>query len=890
MLNIAERNDEELVILKHGKGVFHDALAKVKEGETRFHVHDDSGTVPDYDLVFTLNMLLFPEQVRSLILKMTNGGSVYAPFLSYDEEDTDNLCLDFLGQFNKVEIEVADEYSIAVANIVLKHTDMPIYCKDDRLSWFIKDSDRVQIVESFSNEIEKTTLRITPSPFDMGYTIRNFSKLASVAAFQNIFFWQHFTEGKTGPFKYVEVVMSQITGIGGILSIMSMVSNASKGRGLDAFLKPGCTRYPEDLLCKYFRINSKPADASVDNTITINDLAVFNTSWFACQYPASFDESILDEGFAAEMKEYADAVLGGRKTLGVLARGTDYRLSDLGADRTHARVEQMIPVIREWIEEDGYEKIFVATEDQDNFDQLKKAFPDKIIAIAQERMSVSDMRKKGTTLIYEFEQKSNAGQDYADALEDSTINYFYALYILSKCDAFLCSGQCNGWDTVRSLKNGKFDRERKLMVAIEGDPEIEKWKEIRQITAGMFARGTYPTDKAFFMTYRFDMAERVYPDVIKEAWEKTLKVYPYLGYAVATRNGKLIFLENPRPFVIKETSEVIEPFERSGNFHSVTFCYLENVLWMYVDHIPFDGTGFNSVLETFFYHYYCVIDGCEYEVPEGVHIAKDGVVEGQDVDAYLMSEPIDPKVLMGSLNKDKSFVLKESLREELFLTREDCRGYCISVPSDEFMQYVKSVNGSPMSALSVFLARAVEKVHPENKLPISFMSPVSVRKVMGNTNSLLHQVVHTAYNFNVEDLKKDDKELNSVYRAFLRGFSSEQNIRMMCGVYRGICEGYAKAFATGALDSVCIEQRSKLGPSIGVSYVGTLRTGDYGDRIKMKAFHAMQEKGMMLQVTEIGDVFYIDWYQGFHGEMYAKAMRDLMREAGMKDAILERVE
>lgn len=33
MLNIAERSNEELIILKHGVNVFHDALCKVKEGK-----------------------------------------------------------------------------------------------------------------------------------------------------------------------------------------------------------------------------------------------------------------------------------------------------------------------------------------------------------------------------------------------------------------------------------------------------------------------------------------------------------------------------------------------------------------------------------------------------------------------------------------------------------------------------------------------------------------------------------------------------------------------------------------------------------------------------------------------------------------------------------------
>ena len=893
MLSISKRSEEDYVTLNHSDNIFHDALAEVKNGETHFHVVDSEGRVPDYDLEYIDNMMLFPEQVRGLILKMSSSGRVYGEFLDYDETNKDTLCIEFLENFDKIEIEAIDEYSVGITRVALLHTDKHIYTPDERISWFFPDEERIHIVDALSSEREKTTLRITPSPFEMGFTKNDWSYLATVACFQNIFFWQAFADGKKGPFKYVEVVMSQIAGIGGVLAILSQVGNAMAKKGLDTFLRPGCTRYPEQLLCRYFKINPKPEEATEENTLTIGALLpIFKTSWYGCQFPANFDESILDEGFAAEMKEYADAVLGGRKILGVLARGTDYLTNNLGSDRIHANVDQMIAIIHEWMDEGGYEKIFLATEEQANYDRIRAEFPGKVIAVAQERHTVAEMKKKNSTLIYEFEQKINSGKAYEDALEDTTVNYFYALYILSRSDAFLCSGQCNGWDTVIALNGGKFERTRKLHVNFEGDPEIEKWKEVRPVTAGMFARGAYPTDKAFFMTYRFDLKEKVDADVVKAAWDKTLKVFPYMSYAVGTRAGKLVLLENNRPFVIKETSEVVEPFSRSGNFHTVTFCYLENVLWIYADHVPTDGTGFRFVLETFFYHYFCELDAKEYPVPEGVLTEKDGVAPGQEVDAYRMVDAIDPKVMMqNGLMGGNNYVLPETVQDDIFARKEDCRGYCISVPSDELMGYAKSVQGSPQSVLSVMFAKAIERVHPENELPISMIAPISVRKVMGNTYSLLHQVVHAPYSFVPGELSDtDDVAINAKYRGFLKGFSSEQNIKTLCGVYRGICEGYDKAFAAGALDNIVLEQRAKMGGSVAASYVGTLRTGEYGERIRMTAFHVMQEKGIMLQMTEVGKFFYIDWYQGFPGDFYATAMRDLMREAGMTGAAVERVE
>ena len=191
MLNIAEKNDEELITLYHGKNVFHDALAKVSEGESRFHVTDESGQVLDYDLVFTTNMMLFPEQVRTVIKKLLQGGTAFSTFLNYDENDEENMCLDFLKQFKKIEIECTDEYSVAVARVALKLTDIPVYYLDEKLSWFVDEHERLHKVDAFA-EKDKTVLRLNSNIFDMGYSKRDWTTICSLAAFQNIFFYHYY--------------------------------------------------------------------------------------------------------------------------------------------------------------------------------------------------------------------------------------------------------------------------------------------------------------------------------------------------------------------------------------------------------------------------------------------------------------------------------------------------------------------------------------------------------------------------------------------------------------------------------------------------------------------------------------------------------------------------
>ena len=40
-------------------------------------------------------------------------------------------------------------------------------------------------------------------------------------------------------------------------------------------------------------------------------------------------------------------------------------------------------------------------------------------------------------------------------------------YLLSRCDSFMCSGQCNGWDVVNDFNGGKFQRSYKFSVVVE---------------------------------------------------------------------------------------------------------------------------------------------------------------------------------------------------------------------------------------------------------------------------------------------------------------------------------------------------------------------------------------------------------------------------------------
>ena len=419
---------------------------------------------------------------------------------------------------------------------------------------------------------------------------------------------------------------------------------------------------------------------------------------------------------------------------------------------------------------------------------------------------------------------------------------------------------------------------------------MNDWEEVMPVYAGMYARAAYPTHKAFYITCRFELAQPADGELLRKAWNMTVKVYPFLSWAVILKNGKYIMARNDLPFVIRETGEIVEPFEEAGNYHTTTICYKGNMLCFCIDHVPFDGTGIQFVLETFFYYYFCLKDETEYPVPEGVLTEKDIPVEGLADDAYLAVSPIDLHVLSQPSAGNGTFVAPERRTEEISVPMDGCERFCISVPGEELMGYARRVSGTPMAIIAVMMAKAMEKVHPENTLPVKIILPVSVRKTMGNLHSLLHQVVHTGYDFSADDLKPEgsNEKLIRDFRTHLKQFMAEQNIRIMCGVYSGIVQELIKAQRNGILDQLIMDQRRNAGTGMMASYLGTLRTGNYGKRIRMTAGHVMQEKGIMLQAVEICGTFYLCWYQGFQDDRYVRAMAEELLAQGMPGTRLER--
>lgn len=427
--------------------IFHQALDR---GEERYHVDCEDR----FDLVFADNDSFEPVELYPPYVKRP----YMLPYRHYDEYDEKSLYLDVFNGFSDISFESVNEYNVALAKVCLKYTEMELYFTDERILLFVPESTRLHVVESLPENRGVPGHMLVKDSFDFGFGPSKFCAFCSTYAFHNVFFMQGYLDGRPlERFKFASLHFDDHGGLGSNLSRFKKYEQIFRLFGVKFIMTDDhFGKYPLDMLAKYFSFDFMSKEANAENTLIFNDLTAIARTKYGFTLKPKLDESILQPSFKADLDLYYDSIFKDKKVLGVLIRGTDYFTANLRGIRMPARVSDMKDMITEWVEKYGYEKVFLATEDKEILDQMKALFPEKLVVIAQDRLKVENL-KQGQ-IISELEKELYEGVEYRDRLEDTTANYFYALYILSRCDGFICSGKCNGYDIVMDLNANRFSR------------------------------------------------------------------------------------------------------------------------------------------------------------------------------------------------------------------------------------------------------------------------------------------------------------------------------------------------------------------------------------------------------------------------------------------------
>lgn len=137
-----------------------------------------------------------------------------------------------------------------------------------------------------------------------------------------------------------------------------------------------------------------------------------------------------------------------QKVLGVLGRGSDYTSTCPGGHNVVPSIDLLIQMTDEKLQEWGYDFVYLATEDKEIYDAMKKHYGQKLIALDVPRFAHDTNKKRLSELNFEREN-----DQYLRGEE-----YLITIYLLSHCDSIITSGVGGGLAALR-INGGKYEHQ-----------------------------------------------------------------------------------------------------------------------------------------------------------------------------------------------------------------------------------------------------------------------------------------------------------------------------------------------------------------------------------------------------------------------------------------------
>jgi len=156
-----------------------------------------------------------------------------------------------------------------------------------------------------------------------------------------------------------------------------------------------------------------------------------------------------------EVIQYCHAIMPieiqqGRRTLGVIARGTDYASKNAQMWHvTNADVETMMRKTAALMRKYHYDFVYLATEDAYYYDRFKSQFGNRLLATDQERINMQANRQYENTYISEIPKKVSGYQ--------FGLNYIAVIYCLAHCNALLSSMDCGAYWLSRAQNENRYE-------------------------------------------------------------------------------------------------------------------------------------------------------------------------------------------------------------------------------------------------------------------------------------------------------------------------------------------------------------------------------------------------------------------------------------------------
>jgi len=363
------------------------------------------------------------------------------------------------------------------------------------------------------------------------------------------------------------------------------------------------------------------------------------------------------------------------------------------------------------------------------------------------------------------------------------------------------------------------------------------------------------------------LKKAVDPEILRYAVDRCAERYPYFCVQLEKKDGDWVLAPNERPLVISDSRDGARLGSEEANRHLMAFSHNGGWINFDISHAITDGTGAYEVVRTLLY-YYC---GRRYEAdlsPEGIRLCGDEISPAEWEDPVTGLTDVEPRQ---PADIGPSLCLVEESGIEI---SEKHRVWDIAIDEKEFMRFNHENDGSPGTMTSLFLSRAIERLHPDAGAALRVLLAVNMRRAL-KAPLTHHPLVGGAVLEYKPVMRRWPLERQATaYRGMVFAQTMEENV-LAEAAGQGALAGMILSQATDRERREFAENASSMTDSIitaGVSYVGK---GNFGDAEKYVRDFRLHTNSIcrtpLIEISAVNGRFVLSFIQPFRDDRYLRS-------------------
>ena len=363
---------------------------------------------------------------------------------------------------------------------------------------------------------------------------------------------------------------------------------------------------------------------------------------------------------------------------------------------------------------------------------------------------------------------------------------------------------------------------------------------------------------------------------LRIAVDKAARRYPYFCVSLRRNEREFYYEMNHSPVALLHTNKAITLGALETNGHIWAVCYDQDDLFIDFFHGRSDGTGAYALIATLLYYYYYDeqdIPGIKtLDTPVSDQETHDPVDDLPLLDLSKINFPVPPK----ALNLMETSGLKHVGGKGLILK--------LMIPEDSFLPFTRSNDGTPGIMLSVLIARAIERVHPEHELPLVSNYVVNARPMLKAEDTFHNCTNRVVFHYDDRIRQMPLEKQCTIYRGKTFIQADEETIVRGMTVAGSMAQMILDLpdFSTkAAVARHAIEGTYEAATYI-VSYVGKWKYPQIGRHIREFWTETPVGPFPLIEVAAVNGNIFVSFLQPFQDRRYYDALLDELKENGLE--------